>query len=562
MSLRQPEMFEQRNVSCFQEIVREKEKTQRKQDEEKESPVKSKSKSNESELVVSSDDSPRKSNKKSPKKVKKQLTLEEMKFGKVVDKNSSKKDIFEKKSPSKIVPTYKVAVPYSLLQKLDKTRRDRGVDSKLFQRLILHSARTLNEAQRSRLPDEYRSLIEKKFDELELKRRLSEMTEDEKKNFFQNRQKMKKLEKKVQEDLDLNSSKVLPAPKKVESIVELGDESLSDLLVVSTFFSSLQNLFVSSLPDDLSKTNLGFLRSFKHRFFLRANREEFFSNFVEFWQILLKFLLKEDQRRSANDESNSEENESSVADEQRENQQNEDFQKNFDFQLAQIPVTNFTLQELTRLYLIKEKIQLEPKLFEKLSRDETKNLTFLEQIDLLFFLVQLIVTDNEIMSEYFEYLTRNMTETFRERNQLLAERRKVIEQENQQKKLQLQNGDNEHFSNKKINKNQLFPTNNSNSATNDENQQNDVDETNDEEIYNDEDLKTVIQRRRQMLAVSKQLKEKREIQAQKIILEQKREIAIQKAEQVYQVNISRHFIDQQRFSRDETHRFYEPQTNM
>jgi len=85
----------------------------------------------------------------------------------------------------KTIPTYNIAVPYSLLQKLDKTRRDRGIQSRIFQRLILHCARTLNDKQRLRLPDEYRSLIQTKFEELELKRRLSEMSEQEKKTFLQ-----------------------------------------------------------------------------------------------------------------------------------------------------------------------------------------------------------------------------------------------------------------------------------------------------------------------------------------------------------------------------------------
>jgi hypothetical protein len=38
-----------------------------------------------------------------------------------------------------------------------------------------------------------------------------------------------------------------------------------------------------------------------------------------------------------------------------------------------------------------------------------------------------------------------------------------------------------------------------------------------------------------MVAMSKELKEKREIEAQKLQIKQKRQLAIQKAEQVYQV---------------------------
>ncbi|CAF4656505.1 unnamed protein product, partial [Rotaria magnacalcarata] len=74
------------------------------------------------------------------------------------------------KSSSTSVKTYSIAVPYALLQKLDKARRDRGVDSRIFHRVVLHCARTLNDKQRLRLPDEYRSLIQNKYEELELKR--------------------------------------------------------------------------------------------------------------------------------------------------------------------------------------------------------------------------------------------------------------------------------------------------------------------------------------------------------------------------------------------------------
>jgi len=96
-------------------------------------------------------------------------------------KNSTNhNELLEKSS----VTTYDITVPYSLLQKLDKTRRDRGIDSKFFHRLILQCARTLNDKQRLRLPDEYRSLIQLKYEELELKRRLSQMSDEEKKNYF------------------------------------------------------------------------------------------------------------------------------------------------------------------------------------------------------------------------------------------------------------------------------------------------------------------------------------------------------------------------------------------
>jgi hypothetical protein len=143
------------------------------------------------------------------------------------------------------------------------------------------------------------------------------------------------------------------------------------------------------------------------------------------------------------------------------------------------------------------------------------------------------------MSDYFEYLTRTMSEASRERNQLLAERRKAQEEESKQKKLQLQNGDNEKVSSKKQTKiGPLITPKNSNGTANDENHQSSpiiVDENGEIDNGNDDDLKSVLQRRRQMVAMSKELKEKREIETQKLHMKQKRQLAIQKAEQVYQV---------------------------
>ncbi|CAF4726250.1 unnamed protein product, partial [Rotaria magnacalcarata] len=80
--------------------------------------------------------------------------------------------------------------------------------------------------QRLRLPDEYRTLIQVKFEELELKRRLSQMTDEEKKLFLQT----KRLEQKPIEDLDLTLTKDLPVAKQVHTTLSISSKSMSDLL--------------------------------------------------------------------------------------------------------------------------------------------------------------------------------------------------------------------------------------------------------------------------------------------------------------------------------------------
>ncbi|CAF1048852.1 unnamed protein product [Rotaria sp. Silwood1] len=490
---------------------------------------------------------------KSPIKTKKQLTLHDMKFTKNSNNNNNNNNQLLKKSSSTSVTTYNIAVPYSLLQKLDKTRRDRGLQSRVFQRLVLHCARTLNDKQRLRLPDEYRSLIQTKFEELELKRRLSEMTEQEKKIFLQTKQKQKQFEHKSCEDLDLISSKILPLPKQIQSLNHIPSHYIGDLLVICTFFTSSHTLFLSSLADNLSKTTQQFLRSFRHNYLLDAYKTSstpiFFNYFIEFLQILLKLLFKEDDNRFNNDDINNNDDDDKQQQQQLNSDQqdieinhseqliiDDDIEQVYDTKLTDIPLTSFTCPELTRLYLLKDKNENYRTILDKLANLETKDFSISDQIDLLLLLVNLITTNNEIMSDYFEYLTRTMSETYRERNQLLSERRKAQEEDSKQKKLQLQNGDNGKFSTKKQNKtNSLITSKNSLNTTNDENHQSSPTTILHDDIADsDDDLKSVLQRRRQMVAMSKELKEKRELETQKLHNEQKRELAIQRAEQAYQ----------------------------
>ncbi|CAM4745944.1 unnamed protein product [Rotaria magnacalcarata] len=472
---------------------------------------------------------------KPPSKPKKQLTLEDMKFTK---NSTNHNDLLERSS----VTTYDVVVPHSLLQKLDKARRDRGIDSKFFHRVILHCARILNDKQRLRLPDEYRTLIQVKFEELELKRRLSQMTDEEKKLFLQT----KRLEQKPIEDLDLTLTKDLPVAKQVHTTLSISSKSMSDLLMISTFLTSCHSLFYLSLNDDIPKTTQLYLRSFKFNYLLNTSTTIFSNYFIEILQIFMKLLFKEDENRSNDDgESEDGENEAKKNEEDTKNKNlnepidvDKDIEQVYSIQLSQIPLTPFTCQELTRLYLLKEKDDSNQIILDKLANCETRDLSIPEQIDLLLLLVNTITTDNELMSDYFEYLTRTMSEASRERNQLVSERRRAQEEESKQKKLQLQNGDNEKVSSKKQTKiGPLITPKNSNGTTNDENRQTTpliVDENGDIENGNDDDLKTVLQRRRQMVAMSKELKEKREIEAQKLQIQQKRQLAIQKAEQIYQ----------------------------
>ncbi|CAF3551700.1 unnamed protein product [Rotaria sordida] len=484
---------------------------------------------------------------KSPTKPKKQLTLDDMKFTK---NSTNHNELLEKSS----VTTYDIVIPHSLLQKLDKTRRDRGIDSRFFHRLILQCARTLNDKQRLRLPDEYRSLIQIKYDEIELKRRLSTMNDEEKKLFLQT----KRLEQKPIEDFDLPFLKDLPLPKQIQTTLNLTSKSISDLLIICTFLTSCHSLFYLSLNDNISKTTQLYLRSFKFNYLLNTSTIIFSNYFIEILQIFMKLLFKEDENRSNNNDDDDEEADSNDEDNDNDNDINnenlnnnnnnnnneqididKDIEKIYSIQLSHIPLTPYTCQELTRLYLLKEKDDNNQIILDKLANFETKDLSISEQIDLLLLLVNTITTDNELMSDYFEYLTRTLSEASRERNQLLSERRRAQEEESKEKKLQLKNGDNEKISSKKQTKfGSLITSKTSNGTTNDENQQSSpiiiIDENGDIDNGNDEDLKSVLQRRRQMVAMSKELKEKRELEAQKLQIKQKRQLAIQKAEQIYQ----------------------------
>jgi hypothetical protein len=302
-------------------------------------------------------------------------------------KNSTNhNDLLEKSSTT---PTYEVAIPYSLLQKLDKTRRDRGIDSKFFHRVILQCARTLNDKQRLRLPEDYRSLIQLKYDELELKKRLSQMTDEEKKLFLQT----KRLEQKPIEDLDLPSSKDLPLPKQIQTTLTISSNSIGDLLMVCTFLTSCHSLFYLSLNDDIPKTTQSYLRSFKLDHLLNTSTTIFTNYFIEILQIFMKLLFKEDENRSNNDE-NEDDEENETKDENKKETPNEkttnepididkDIEQVYSIQLSDVPLTPFTCQELTRLYLLKEKDDNNHNILDKLSTSETKDLTITEQVNLI-----------------------------------------------------------------------------------------------------------------------------------------------------------------------------------
>ena len=318
--------------------------------------------------------------KKSLSKPKKQLTLHDMKFTKNATNHT---DLLEKSSTT---TTYDIAIPYSLLQKLDKTRRDRGIDSKFFHRLILQCARTLNDKQRSRLPDEYRSLIQSKYEELELKKRLAQMTDEEKKLFLQT----KRLEQKPIEDLDLSFLKDLPIPKQIQTTLTIASNSIGDLLMVCTFLTSCHSLFYLSLNDDIPKSTQFYLRSFKLDYLLNTSPMRFTNYFLEILQIFMKLLFKEDENRSTNNESEDDEQEETNDENKKDRIQekiinepidiDKDIEQVYSIQLSDIPLTPFTCQELTRLYLLKEKDENNQIILDKLANCETKDLTISEQV--------------------------------------------------------------------------------------------------------------------------------------------------------------------------------------
>ncbi|CAF0728357.1 unnamed protein product [Didymodactylos carnosus] len=488
----------------------------------------------------------------------KQLTLTDMKFTKnssTLSPTSSQKSLFSTPVPH----AHQVIIPLAILQRLDKTKKEKGLQSKLFQRLTLHCARTLNDKQRQRLPDEYRSLIQAKYEYLEEKKQLSQMTEHDRRIYLLEKQKQRIKDQQPCEDLDLLPiMKTLPSP----ILFDVGNSNyVGHLLMICTFFTSCHSLFISSFTTnqttkhDLSKSTQTFLKTFKHDHLLNAYKTTstgiFFNYFNELCLILMKFLLKEDEKNSYSDENENdteelqnEHNGSEKNDDSNEGttstvvSANDEFQHNYSMSITDITLNAFTCQELTRLYLLKEKNSHHQTIIEKLTSDEYNHFSIHDQIDLLLLLIDIIINDNYLMNDYFDYLHRQMTEALKERTKLVAEKRKQIEEENKIKKLQLQNG--EHKTNSKSKKSKSLPV--KTSQNNDENQQNGTVTTTTltttiEEMAggeDDDDLKSVLQSRRQKLQESKELKEKKEIEAQKLYNDQKRDANIQRAELAYQ----------------------------
>ena len=195
------------------------------------------------------------------------------------------------------------------------------------------------------------------------------MTNEERKLFLQT----KRLEQKPIEDLDLINSKHLPIPKQIHSTLLISSNSISNLLTICTFLTSCHSLFYLSLNDDISKTTQIYLRSFQFDYLLNTSRNVFSNYFIEILQILMKLLFKEDENRSNNnnndDDDDDSEDENKEIDNEKNNQNeikvknsNEqiDIDRNieqiYSIQLSDIPLTQFTCQELTRLYLLKKKM--------------------------------------------------------------------------------------------------------------------------------------------------------------------------------------------------------------
>ncbi|CAF0777461.1 unnamed protein product [Didymodactylos carnosus] len=487
----------------------------------------------------------------------KQLTLTDMKF----TKNSSTSPSSSQKL-LKSIPTphaHQVIVPLAILQRLDRTKKEKGLQSKLFQRLTLHCARTLTDKQRQRLPDEYRLLIQAKYEYLEEKKQLSQMNEHDRRLYLQEKQKQRIKEQQPCEDLDLLPiMKALPPP----ILLDIDNSNyVGHLLMICTFFTSCHGLFISTLTTnqttkhDLSKSTQIFLKTFKHDYLLNAYKTNttgiFFNYFNELCLILMKLLFKEDEKKSYSDENDNDTEELQIEHNGSEKNDdsneaitsntvltNDELQHNYSISITDITLNLFTCQELTRLYLLKEKNHQHRIIIDKLTSDEYNQFSINEQIDLLLLLINIIINDNDLMNDYFDYLHRQMTETLKERTKLVGEKRKQIEEENKLKKLQLQNG--EHKTSSKSKKFKSLPV--KTSQNNDENQQNGIitpitsttaiDEMTG--IEDDDDLKSISQRRRQKVQESKELKEKKEIEAQKLYNDQKRDANIQRADLAYQ----------------------------
>jgi ABC-type Zn2+ transport system substrate-binding protein/surface adhesin len=108
----------------------------------------------------------------------------------------------------------------------------------------------------------------------------------------------------------------------------------------------------------------------------------------------MKLLFKEDENRSNNEEDEDDDDEQKEKNEEKTseniNEKNhheqmdldKDIEQIYSIQLSDIPLTPFTCQELTRLYLSKEKDENNQMILEKLATCETKDLTISEQVSL------------------------------------------------------------------------------------------------------------------------------------------------------------------------------------
>lgn len=256
--------------------------------------------------------------------------------------------------------SFEIAIPRSFLNRLGKAEKERGVSSKTFQRLIVQCARSLSETQISGFPPEFRSLVEKKRDEIVKKRNFSTLNDEEKRKFLQETQ------EKIQpiDDSLLETNRNLPSAKQFRTKLKLENESIGKIFLLSNFLFSGQIFFSLSLNEDFTKNDQQVLRSFRLNKIFQILNGNFFIEFRQLAQLFIKLILKEQENRSS-DNNNNEPNPSHYI---------------HRIKINNIPLNDATFQELARIILLQSNDPLEKNMAQHLETTEIHQFSVDQQV--------------------------------------------------------------------------------------------------------------------------------------------------------------------------------------
>ncbi|XP_055996600.1 tyrosine-protein kinase BAZ1B-like isoform X2 [Ostrea edulis] len=310
-----------------------KQKVNKHKKEKKEKPLKKEGKKKKEKHKSDSEDEPLSKLKKSPsKKSMKQMTLFDLSKNRGM-KTPVKRKMGSLKTPEKGTrtpdrpiksPTAKTPAIVSKMVRAFKLKEEAKLKA-----LAIKAAKLLTMSQMKKLPTEVKDMVNKRFEFMQEKKRIANMSEEEKARYLKEKKEKQKQELKEKqlrlrqryEDQELSDLKPLPAPKLVSTPEGLPNELFGDITMVTEFVSCYSGLLMPK--DDYPIYTDALMKAL-------CNGKEGFLYISRVLVVLLQTLLQD--------------------------QISEDYQE-MRVSLSDIPVNPYTASELVRLCLRRQDVE-------------------------------------------------------------------------------------------------------------------------------------------------------------------------------------------------------------